>query len=341
MRGKILLSVIIAAFILKANAQTDPVLMNINDKKITKSEFERIFHKNNKDSVADQKAVNEYLDLFINFKLKVLEAEAMGLDTVTSFKQELQSYRKQLTAPYFVDKETEDKLVKEAYDRKKTRIRTSHILIKVPENASPADTLAAYNKAMEIRNKILKGEDFGKLAAEYSQDDVSKVNGGDIGYLTVFTTVLPYENAAYSLKSGEISMPVRSQFGYHIIKVTDKKDNPGDVKVSHIMVIVPRDAKDEDVKKAEAKINEAYQKLQNGEDFAKIAMDYSDDKASAKRGGELPWFGTGRMVPEFESAAFDAKAGEYTKPFRSAFGFHIIKKTDTRPIASFEMNATI
>lgn len=336
MRGKILLSVIISAFILKANAQTDPVLMTINNKKVLKSEFERIFHKNNKDSVANQKAINEYLDLFINFKLKVLEAEAMGLDTVTSFKQELQSYRKQLTAPYFVDKETEDKLVKEAYDRKKTRIRTSHILIKVPENASPADTLAAYNKAMEIRNRILKGEDFGKLAAEYSQDDVSKVNGGDIGYLTVFTTVLPYENAAYTLKPGEISMPVRSQFGYHLIKVTDKKENPGDVKVLHIMVIVPRDAKDEDVKKAEDKINEAYQKLQNGEDFAKIAMDYSDDKASAKRGGELPWFGTGRMVPEFESAAFDAKTGEYTKPFRSVFGYHIIKKTDTRPIASFE-----
>lgn len=337
MKSKFLLSLFFGGLIFSTFAQSnDPVLMTINDKKITKSEFERIFHKNNKDSVADEKAVNEYLDLFINFKLKVYEALANGLDTAANFKQELSSYRKQLTAPYFVDKETEEKLVREAYERKKTRIRTSHILIKVAENASPADTLAAYNKAIEIRNRILKGEDFAKLANEFSQDDVSKVNGGDIGYLTVFTTVLPYENAAYQLKPGEISMPIRSQYGYHIIKVTDRKDNPGDVKVAHIMALVSRDASDEDVKKAEQKINEAYQKLLQGEDFAKVAMDYSDDKASAKRGGDLPWFGTGRMVPEFESAAFDTKVGEITKPFRTAFGFHIIKKIETRPIASFE-----
>lgn len=337
MKNKFLLSLFFCGFIFSAFAQSnDPILMTINDQKITKSEFERIFHKNNKDSVADEKAVNEYLDLFINFKLKVFEALANGLDTAANFKQELSSYRKQLTAPYFVDKETEDKLVREAYERKKIRIRTSHILIKVAENASPSDTLAAYNKALEIRNRIIKGEDFSKLAAEYSQDDVSKVNGGDIGYLTVFTTVLPYENVAYQLKPGEVSMPVRSQYGYHIIKVTDRKENPGDVKVAHIMALVARDASDEDVKKAEQKINEAYQKLQQGEDFAKVAMDYSDDKASAKRGGDLPWFGTGRMVPEFESAAFDTKVGEITKPFRTAFGFHIIKKIETRPIAPFE-----
>ena len=337
MKNKFLLSLFFCGFIFSAFAQSnDPILMTINDQKITKSELERIFHKNNKDSVADEKAVNEYLDLFINFKLKVFEALANGLDTAANFKQELSSYRKQLTAPYFVDKETEDKLVREAYERKKIRIRTSHILIKVAENASPSDTLAAYNKALEIRNRIIKGEDFSKLAAEYSQDDVSKVNGGDIGYLTVFTTVLPYENVAYQLKPGEVSMPVRSQYGYHIIKVTDRKENPGDVKVAHIMALVARDASDEDVKKAEQKINEAYQKLQQGEDFAKVAMDYSDDKASAKRGGDLPWFGTGRMVPEFESAAFDTKVGEITKPFRTAFGFHIIKKIETRPIAPFE-----
>lgn len=337
MKSKIFLSLFFIGLIFTSFAQSnDPILMTINDKKITKSEFERIFHKNNKDSVVDEKSINEYLDLFINFKLKVFEALANGLDTITNFKQELSSYRKQLTAPYFVDKETEEKLVREAYERKKTRIRTSHILIKLSENASPEDTLAAYNKAIEIRNRILKGEDFAKLANEYSQDDVSKINGGDIGYLTVFTTVLPYENAAYSLKLGEISMPVRSQYGYHIIKVTDRKENPGEVKVAHIMALVARDASEEDVKKAEQKINEAYQKLQQGEDFAKVAMEYSDDKASAKRGGDLPWFGTGRMVPEFESAAFDSKIGEITKPFRTAFGFHIIKKNEVRPIASFE-----
>ncbi len=333
---KACISVLLMWFMFNVFSQQDPILMTINNVPITKSEFERIFYKNNRDSVHDEKAINEYLELFINFKLKVMEAKNLGFDTLPNFKQELQSYRKQLSEPYFVDKETEEKLLKEAYERKKWRIRTSHILIKVGENASPADTLAAYNKAIEIKKRIDKGEDFAKLAKEFSEDDASKINGGDIGYLTVFTTVLPYENAAYKLKVGEVSNPVRSQYGYHIIKVTDRKENPGDVKVAHIMVLVPRDAKDEDVLKAESKINDIYQKLQQGEDFAKLAIEYSDDKASGKRGGDLPWFGTGRMVPEFESVAFETKIGEYSKPFRTAFGYHIIKKHDVRPLQPFE-----
>lgn len=333
---KACISGLLMLFLSNVFSQQDPVLMTINNVPITKSEFERIYYKNNRDSVRDEKAVREYLELFINFKLKVMEAKNLGLDTMPTFKQELQSYRKQLSAPYFVDKETEEKLLKEAYERKKWRIRTSHILIKVGENASPVDTLAAYNKAMEIKKRIDKGEDFAKLAKEFSEDDASKINGGDIGYLTVFTTVLPYENAAYSLKVGEVSNPVRSQYGYHIIKVTDRKENPGEVKVAHIMVLVPRDAKEEDVQKAESKINEIYQKLQQGEDFAKLAIEYSDDKASGKRGGDLPWFGTGRMVPEFESVAYETKIGEYSKPFRTAFGYHIIKKHEVRPLQPFE-----
>ncbi len=338
MKGKFFVSLALASLTLTTvKAQTsEPVLLTINNKPVTKSEFERIYHKNNKDSVSDQKSIQDYLQLFINFKLKVMEAEALGLDTAASFKQELASYRKQLTAPYLIDKETEEKLLKEAYDRKQWRLRASHILIKLPENPSPADTLAAYNKAVELRNRILKGEDFAKLAKENSEDDVSKVNGGDISFFTVFSTVLPFENAAYKLKIGEISELVRSPFGYHIIKLTDKQPNPGDVKVAHIMILVPRDAKEEDTKKAEDKINEVYQKLQQGEDFSKLAQEYSDDKSTANRGGELPWFGTGRMVPEFEATAFNLKKDEYSKPFRTSFGWHIIKKLDTRPIASFE-----
>ncbi len=331
----VLLSALLIVF--KAWSQTnDPILMTINNNPITKSEFERIFHKNNKDTVQDEKAIREYLELFINYKLKVYEALALKLDTMPNFKQELQSYRKQLSAAYFVDKATEEKLVKEAYERKKWRIRTSHILIKLPDNASPQDTLVAYNKALEIRQRLLKGEDFAKLANEFSQDEASKINGGDIGYLTVFTTVLPYENAAYSLKVGEISMPIRSQFGYHLIKVTDKQPNPGEVKVAHIMIMTPRDASQDDINKAEKKINEAYEKIKNGEDFSKVAMEYSEDKGSSRRGGELPWFGTGRMVPEFENIAFELKVGEISKPFRSIFGFHIIKKIEERPIGPFE-----
>lgn len=333
---KVLSIAVILTLTLKVWSQQDPILMTINEIPVTKSEFERIYYKNNKDSVKDEKAIREYLELFVNFKLKVFEAKNLKLDTNTTFKQELQSYRKQLSAPYFIDKEAEEKMLKQAYERKKWRIRTSHILIKVNETSSPSDTLAAYNKALEIKKRIDKGEDFGALAREFSQDEASKVNNGDIGYLTVFTTVLPYENVAYSLKVGEVSNPVRSQYGYHIIKVTDRKENIGDVKVAHIMVLTPRDAQEEDLKKAEEKIQDIYKKLQNGEDFAKLAVEYSDDKSSGKRGGELPWFGTGRMVPEFETVSFETKLGEYSKPFRTVFGWHIVKKLDIRPLGTFE-----
>ena len=320
------------------NENDDAVILTIDNNKVTKGEFVRIYKKNNsKETQIDNKSLNEYLELFINFKLKVLEAESKGLDTLTSFKNELAGYRKQLAMPYLVDKDVDDKLLKEAYERKKEAIRASHVLIKIPENPNPADTLAAFNTAMEVRKKAMAGEDFGKLAQEYSNDETTKVLGGDISYFTALSTVYSFENAAYSMKVGELSMPVRSNFGYHVIKVTDRINNPGEVKVAHIMVIVPRDAKEEEVKKAENKINELYTRLQNGEDFAKVATEASDDKSSAKKGGELPWFGVGRMVPEFEMAAFGLKnKEEYSKPVRTAFGWHILKKIDSKPIGTYD-----
>lgn len=320
------------------NDNDNTVLLTIDNNKITKGEFVRIYKKNNtKDAPVDNKSLNDYLELFINFKLKVLEAESLGLDTVKTFISELAGYRKQLATPYLIDKDVDDKLLKEAYERKKTALRASHILIKLNENSSPADTLTAYNKALDIRKKALAGEDFGKLAQENSDDETTKVSGGDISYFSALSTVYPFENAAYSLKTGDISMPVKSSFGYHLIKITDRIPNPGEVKVAHIMVIVPRDAKEEDVKKAETKINETYARLQNGEDFAKLATETSDDKSSAKKGGELPWFSVGRMVPEFELAAFALKTnGEYSKPVRTAFGWHILKRIDAKPLGTFE-----
>lgn len=316
----------------------DATLLTIDNNKITKGEFVRIYKKNNaKDTQVDDKSLKDYLELFINFKLKVLEAESLGLDTVASFKNELAGYRKQLAIPYLVDKDVDDKLLKEAYDRKKTALRANHILFKLSEGATPADTLAAYNKAMDIRKRALAGEDFGKLAQQNSDDETTKPAGGDISYFTALSTVYPFENAAYKLNVGEVSMPVRTSFGYHLIKLTDRKPNPGEIKVAHIMVIVPKDAKPEDAKKAEDKINDVYAKLQAGGDFAALATNFSDDKSSAKKGGELPMFGVGRMVPEFELASFDLKnAGDYSKPIRTAFGWHIIKKIDGKPIGSYD-----
>lgn len=316
----------------------DAVLLTIDNNKITKGEFVRIYKKNNsKETQIDNKSLNDYLELFINFKLKVLEAEKLGLDTIQSFKSELAGYRKQLAMPYLVDKDVDDKLLKEAYERKKIANRASHILIKIPENPTPIDTITAYNKAFDIYKKAAAGEDFGKLAQEFSEDETTKNLQGDISYFTVLSTVYPFENAVYNLKVGEISKIVRTSFGYHIIKLTDRKPNPGEVKVAHIMVVVPKDAKPEDVKKAENKINDIYSKLKAGEDFSKLALDFSDDKSSARKGGELPWFGIGRMVPEFEIASFELlNNGDYSKPIRTSFGWHIIKKIDSKPIGSFD-----
>lgn len=320
------------------NNNDDAVLLTIDNNKITKGEFVRIYKKNNtKDTQVDNKSLNDYLELFINFKLKVLEAESLGLDTLANFKNELAGYRKQLAIPYLVDKDVDEKLLKEAYDRKKFALRASHILFKLPENPSPADTLAAYNKAIEVRKKALAGEDFASLAKQNSDDETTKVVGGDISYFTALSTVYPFENAVYKLNIGEISMPVKTSFGYHLVKLTDRMSNPGEVKVAHLMVLVPRDAKEEDVKKAETKINEIYTKLQSGEDFGKLVTEFSDDKTSAKKGGELPMFGVGRMVPEFETAAFALKnKGDYSKPVRTAFGWHIIKKIDSKPLGTYD-----
>ncbi|HEX7411779.1 MAG TPA: peptidylprolyl isomerase, partial [Bacteroidales bacterium] len=209
---------------------TDQVLMNIAGENITKSEFLSIYQKNNtKGETIDQNSLDEYLDLFINFKLKVKEAEVLGMDTIKSFRDELGGYRKQLAQPYLIDEDANMALLDEAYKRKGEDIRASHILIRVDKNALPADTLAAFNKAVQIRKRILKGENFGKVAAETSDDQSAKDrqqeghtirgNKGDLGYFTVFDMVYPFESGAYKIKIGEVSMPVRSEFGYHLIKV--------------------------------------------------------------------------------------------------------------------------
>ncbi|MBC7862325.1 MAG: peptidylprolyl isomerase, partial [Bacteroidia bacterium] len=199
----------------------DPVLMTIDGKPITKSEFESVFFKNNPSrTISDPKAVEEYVDLFINFKLKVKEAEEMGLDTVKTFVTELGGYRRQLSGPYLTDKNVNEKLVNEAYDRMKTEIHASHILVRLTEDALPKDTLDAYNKIISFRNRALKGEDFGKLARESADkgDPSAKDNAGDLGFFSSFSMVYTFESAAYATKAGEISLPVRTRFGYHIIK---------------------------------------------------------------------------------------------------------------------------
>ena len=314
------------------------VLLTIDDKEITKEEFQRIYDKNKTNLLSGEvTSVDEYLDLFINFKLKVNEAERLGLDTTRSFINEFEGYRKQLARPYLVDNMANEKVIKEAYERMRYEVRASHILIKLPYDAFPEDTLAAHKKAMDIRRRIIMGEPFESVAKGSSDDPSVKNNGGDLGYFTVFQMIYPFENAVYNSEIGEISKPVRTRFGYHIVKVLDKRKARGQVKVAHIMLTVPRGTTSEGEKQKKQIINELYHRVKQGDDFSELAKEYSDDKGSARNGGELPWFGAGRMVEEFEKASFKLKAnGEISQPVRTGFGWHIIKRIDRKEIPAFE-----
>lgn len=325
-------------------AQQDPVLMEVDGKKITKSEFLQIYLKNNNNPKYDKQTLDEYIELFKKFQLKVAEAEALGYDTIPKLKRELEGYQKQLAQPYLTDNEMNKTLVDQAYERMKTEVRASHILIKVDPSASPEDTLKAYKRIMAIRDKVVKGEDFAKLAKSKdsgSEDPSAQTNGGDLGYFTAFQMVYPFENAAYNLKVGEVSMPVRTRFGYHILKVTDKRPARGTMKAAHLMIAANKQTDDADViEKARVKANELYTKLVAGEKFEDLVKAYSDDPSSASNGGVLPLFGTGattRMIPEFEEAAFSLnKDGDISKPIQSDFGFHIIKRIELTPLKSFD-----
>lgn len=341
---KILFSMIAGVFFYSQHNYTlaqdkkDPVLLTIGGKNISKSEFEKIYKKNNtKDAAFDKKSLNDYLDLYINYKLKVTEAEAMRLDTGETFKNELVGYRKQLSQPYLTSKEATEYLIKEAYQRLKTDVRAGHILIRVAPDALPNDTLKAYNRTMKIREMVLKGQDFGKIARDSSEDPSAKENYGDLGYFTALQMVYPFENAVYSTKVGEITMPVRTRFGYHLIKVVDTRPAQGEIHVAHIMVKTPAGISADDSTKAKSKIDEIYQKLKAGGNFEDLAKQFSDDPSSSKNGGVLPWFGTGRMVIEFEQAAYGLqKNGDFSVPIKTAYGWHIVKRLDKKDIATYE-----
>jgi peptidyl-prolyl cis-trans isomerase SurA len=338
---KTALSLIFLAVTFSGFAQqngSSPVLLQIDDIEITKAEFEGIYKKNNRDSAITKADLDEYIELFINFKLKVMEAEEMGRDTLSNFESELAGYREQLARPYLVDKSITDSLVREAYDRMQTEIRASHILIKLPPDPSPADTLAAYKKIMELKRQVLaKPQDFGPLAKAQSEDPSAATNEGDLGYFTSLQMVYPFESYVFNTPVGEIGGPVRTRFGYHIVKPADKRPARGQLKVAHIMVRTEASDPEEVQSNNERRIREVYERLLNGEDFAELATKYSDDRSSASRGGELPVFGTGKMVSEFEEVAFGlSEADSLSEPFTSPYGWHIVKLLEKISVQSYD-----
>jgi len=322
---------------LSLKAQKKEVLFTIDKNPYYTDEFLRVYNKN-LDLVKDesQKDIDNYLDLYLAYKLKVNKAYKLGLDKESRYINELKSYRTQLAKNYLTDTQITDELIREAYERSLKEIKASHILILVDENATAQDTLKAYKKAQSIRDKALKGESFEKLAQEFSEDPSAKENKGDLGYFSAFRMVYAFENGAYTTKVGQISEPVRSRFGYHLIKVNDIRENRGDISIAHIMISKPQDAsKLEDATK---KINDIYKKLQQGENFESLATQFSEDKSSAPKGGMLARISSGQLNSvAFEDAAFSIKnIGEYTQPIETEFGWHIIKLLEKHSVKSFE-----
>ncbi len=382
----VVVALAVSTFVNPAKSQ-DPVVMTINDKAIKRSEFEAVYRKNNGKEVNNtSKSVKEYVDLFSLFKSKVLEAESLGLDTLATFKSELAGYRRQLAAPYLTDKNTNENLLTEAYDRMKYEVRASHILVKVDETALPKDTLEAFTRIQLIRSavmgklpstaeiahydKLLKNTtevskqlkskdstlyklklnsvknlaDYGKNAedkfpaiAQKTSDDPSVTdNKGDLNYFSTLDMVYPFESAAYNTKVGELSTVVRTRFGYHVLKVYDKRQNRGEITVSHIMAKFPKDATDLDRTNAKTKIDEIYSKLKAGQSFEDLARQFSDDKQTNDKGGQLQPFKGARFPKAFEDAAFAIKNnGEYSEPVQTPFGWHIIKRNELKGVLAF------
>ncbi|MBL0309064.1 MAG: peptidylprolyl isomerase [Bacteroidetes bacterium] len=328
--------------LLQAQNQDSRTLFTVGGDQIPVSEFQYVYNKNNINNQADysEKSLRDYLNLYENFRLKVKEAEALKLDTIASLNTELDGYRKQLAKSYLTDREISDKLISEAYERSKTELNASHILIRCDENANPADTLAAYKKIMALKKRIDKGESFEKVAKEASEDPSAKTNDGNIGWFTVFGTIYPFENTVYAMKKGEISQPVRTEFGYHLVKLNNTRPARGQIRVAHILIHFPENATQKQKDSLRLKADSVYQLIQSGKiPFEEAVRTYSDDRATRVKGGELQSFGSGtslRMVPQFEDAAFELKKdGDISKPIMTQYGWHIIRRLEKTDLPSF------
>jgi peptidyl-prolyl cis-trans isomerase SurA len=321
--------------LLQAQKDTD-VLMTIDGETVLVQEFMEVYNKN-LELVQDegQKELANYIELFIDYKLKTKEAFAQGLDNNAEFKKEFTKYQEQLSQSFLYDQEITDELLMQAYNRLAEEINANHILLQVTPTAKPSDTLAKYNQIKAIRDRAIQGEDFEALAREYSEEPSAKERAGYLGYFKGFAMVYPFENAAYNTSKGQISEIVRTQYGYHIIKVNDRRKSPDELTVAHIMV----STQGEDVtpEEAEKRINDIYKRIQQGENFDDL-VSLSDDVGTARNKGIIGRFGSGKLnAPNFEAAAFALEnIGDISAPVKSRFGWHIIKLLEKHPMESFE-----
>ena len=325
------LLLVLLALNLSVAQQKDKVLLKVDDQPVMASEFLRVYNKN-LDLVKDenQKDVDGYLKLFTEYQLKLKEAKRLKLDEDTKYQREFLRYKKQLTQNYLSENKVTDALVKEAYDRNSFDINASHILVRLDANAK--DTINAFNQVLKLRERVLKE---GFEAVKDDVHDGKTIFLEDLGYFSAFKMVYDFETAAYNTPKGEISMPFRTQFGYHVVKVNDKRPSRGTVTAAHIMVALQQK---DSLLNPEERINDIYKKLQQGEKFESLAKQFSDDKSSARNGGKLSPFKSGQLSSTiFEDQAFALDGdGAISKPFKSEYGWHIVKRISYEPLKSFE-----
>ena len=324
---------------LTAGAQNnDPVLLTVGSENITKSEFTKAYQKNSSLSEATEGDLRDYLDLYTNYRMKVQEAKSMQLDTAKAFQKEWSSYKDQYAQQYLIDTEVSDQLLNETADRARYHVRASHILVRLPEDASPKDTLAAYHKIMKIRDEIVNGLNFNDAAVKYSEDEsardyvnpqtkrLMRGNRGELGYFSVLEMIYPFETAAFTTPVGQVSQPVRTQFGYHLVYVQDKIPAVAKMYVSQIFI------KDSTALDSKADHSEALRKAaiirqewNKGVSFDSLAIAYSDDPSTKKSGGRMEPFSHNRRPGNYVYAAINLKKGEISEPVPSMIGWHILR----------------
>ncbi|MGD2036002.1 MAG: peptidylprolyl isomerase, partial [Bacteroidales bacterium] len=335
MKHYLLILLAFLVFQIGSSQENTRTLIKIDDREISKDEFLRIYNKNKNITEDNQKSVDEYLDMFINYKLKVIEAENRGYDTMSSFIKEMNNYTIQLTDSYFNDDKIIDSLVVKAYERSLEEIKGRHLLLNISYKSPPKDTAVMYDSIMKIRHMIVSGKTFDEVLDEVSPDPRKKI-GGKLGWFSAFRMVYPFEVAAYSLPVGEVSMPIRTKYGYHLFIVDGRRKNMGDIEAAHIMTLVRRNATDLEKEAARKKIEKAYAELTRGVSWDSVVVKYSEHKASARRKGYIGWLNSSNSPESILDTCFALDSGDYSRPFLSPYGYHIMKSMDHKLVPSFE-----
>ena len=317
------------------------VLVVVGTISVDKEEFLQLMSKERQgESPAislTRKEFEENFESFLTYKLKVIEAESIKLDQLEEFNLEFSSVKESLIAPYLIKNSIEEGEVKKVYARLQEIVRAKHILFQFPPNPKKEDSLAVLQMALKVKAELENGADFGALALNYSDDPSAKMNKGDLGYFTGLQMVQQFEEAAYTLPVGSISDPILTDFGYHIIQVSSRQANPGEVQVSHILVRFDSENPSQE-ENARRRISDIYAEIQKENTiWEEIVQAYSEDPATKSAGGLLPWFGVGTMIPEFEMAGFSlTEIGEVSPPIKTAYGYHILRLEGKRGLEPYE-----